>query len=222
MTKQEAQTYGGGEEAMGGDAEYDINWDDVGSNVPPGTYDFVVADAKYQLSKTSQKHMVVVRFQVEGAHEEENAEAAKNKSVFENFVFTAAAGFRVKGFAKAVGLELPSTINKTILEEWANGLATLPVTGLVVHRDFNGEPRATIQKFITVGTTDETQEQEQEAPPPPARRANGSNGTAAQGIRAAVANQKNGAKANGHANGTAAKPPAKKTAAAAGKAQARR
>lgn len=221
MTKQEAQTYGGGEEAMDGDAEYNINWDDVGSNVPPGTYDFVVADAKYQLSKTSRKHMVVVRFQVEGAHEEENAEAAKNKSVFENFVFTSDAGFRVKGFAKAVGLELPSTINKTILEEWANGLATLPVTGLVVHRDFNGEPRATIQKFITVGTANETQE-EQAPEAPPARRANGSNGIAAQGIRAAVTNQKNGAKANGHANGKTTTAPAKKTAAAAGKAQARR
>jgi hypothetical protein len=223
--KNETQTYG--DEAMGGDAEYDINWDEVGSNVPVGLYDFEIVDSKYQLSKTSQKHMVVVRLNVVGVHDQENAETAKNKSVFENFVFTAAAGFRVKGFAKAAGIGLPTTINKTILEEWAGTLLGQQVTGLVVHRDFNGEPKATISKFMTIGSTGETEEtaEEEQAPPPPAASSKRTgNGAATQGIRAAVAGQKNGTKANGHTNGTngiAKSGPGKKPAGTQ-KAQARK
>lgn len=212
MSKDQ-QTYG--EENMGGDAEYEINWDEVGSLCPKGTFDFEIVDCKYQLSK-SQKHMVVARFQVEGAHEEENAEAAKNKSIFENFVFVANAGFRVKGYAKAVGCELPPLINKMTLEEWALAQVGTKVTGVVDHQDFNGEPKATIKKFITYGQEPEAATEEEEEAPAPKNTG--------KGIRAAVNGQKNGAKANGHANGTngaAAKPPAKKSAIA-GKAQARK
>ena len=216
MSKNETQTYG--EENMGGDAEYEINWDEVGSLCPKGTFDFEIVDCKYQLSK-SQKHMVVARFQVEGAHEEENAEAAKNKSVFENFVFVANAGFRVKGYAKAVGCDLPPLINKMTLEEWAAGQYGQKVTGVVDHQDFNGEPKATIKKFITYGQEPEAAEEEQpDEPPPPRAAANG------KGIRAAVNGQKANGKANGHANGStngSAKAPAKK-AAVSQKAQARK
>jgi hypothetical protein len=203
------------EEPMGGEAEYEMNWDEVGSLCPKGLFDFKVVDAKYQLSK-SQKHMVVVRFAVEGAHDEANMESSKNKSVFENFLFTTSAGFRVKGFAKATGIELPPLINKDILEQWAASIHDVMVAGLVDYQDFNGEPKATIKKFITYGTATEDQPQEEEAPPPPAR----TNGTTAKGIRAAVNGAANG-KVNGHANGAKASPPAKKTAIGQ-KAQARK
>ena len=154
------EQYGG--EAMD-DYSENINWDDVGSNIPVGKYDFVVEEAKYQLSKT-KKHMVNVRLKVDGAHDSEQAEATKNKSVFENFVFTAQGGFRVKDFAKASGAELPPTVNKAVLEDWCQSIVGLAVGAEIHHRpDQNNEPRASVKKFFAIEPRETSEEINEQA-----------------------------------------------------------
>lgn len=138
--------YGG--ESMDGDYEEQINWDQVGGVVPIGTYDLIVEAAEYKPTK-QKKHMAAVRLRVEAAHETANAETSINKSIFENFVFTMAAGFRVKEFAAAAGIELPKTVNKLVIEEWCQMIVGVRVTANVGQRpDLDGNQRANIKKFL--------------------------------------------------------------------------
>jgi len=138
------------------DNEENINWDEVGKPVSKGEYDFELVKAEYKPTST-QKHMVVCHFKIVSAYDADNEDNVE-RLVFENFVFTQAAAFRVKQFAKATGVELPSTINKTYLEEWCSMVLGTNVGGVVGHNLFQGEPRATIAKFFEFGSGGDAEE----------------------------------------------------------------
>lgn len=226
----ENKNYGG--ETMA-DYEEEISWDDVG--VPPGIgkYNFLLDKAEYKLNG-SAKHMVKVQAKIEGAVDPNN-EKFIGRTVFTNFNFTQQGGFVVKNFAGALGIDLPRTVNKAVLEDWIQSSLIGQVFGATIsHRDWQNQKQADIANFAppfdiggapidTSGIEEEPSEpdspeeteeeeesedvetEEEEPAPTPTRSIK----------EAAAASTK---KPNGHTNGTPAKKPATKGA----KSEARR
>jgi len=210
------------------DYEDNLNWDAVGSPVPEGNYDVEVLKSDYKPTSAG-KHMAKVQFKIEAAAQMENEdpeafqqreEKSKDRIIFENFVFTQEAGFRVKNFAEMAGVDLPTFVTKQIVEEWAAGIMGLKVSVNLKHREWQGSKQASVSKFFPYqsgGAVPEQQqaeeqqmEAEQEAPPPPAPKPQST-------LRQAVQ-----PKVNGTTNGAAHKPAAKPTPPKSNKPQARR
>lgn len=158
------------------DYEETINWEDVGRVIGKGTYDVVVEEATYKPTREN-KHMVAVTLKIVSVHDASQSNEI-DRVLFENFVFTAKAGFRVKEFMMAAGLEMPPTVSKAILEEWAASIIGIHVTVKVDHREYEGQMRAAVKNFVPYeageGNEEEEEEgeeeedavEEEEAPPP--------------------------------------------------------
>lgn len=179
------------------DQDQEINWDAVGVPIPVGRFDFELV--KWEFKPTSEgKPMVNVQATVKAVH---NADHEENigRSVFENFVFTQAGGFRVKQFAKAIGFELPRVINKEVLDQLGESMLGQQFTADITHRVWQGEPRGQISKYYPLGgPTDqvpEADEQQQQSKPATKASANGTNGHAKTNGTAAAAGKKPATKA---------------------------
>lgn len=144
-----------------GMTDEDINWDAAGNPVPVGEYDVEVVQATHSMTKNN-KHMISVQLKIETAYDAEN-ESSVDRMLFENFVFTQNAAFRVKQFAKAGNVDLPNTINKPILEEWAGVILGTKVKVAVKHREWEGEMRANVAKFEELGSGEVVEEEQQDA-----------------------------------------------------------
>jgi hypothetical protein len=224
-----------GSESMA-DYEEEISWDEVG--VPPGLgkHNFLVDKVEYKLN-SSGKHMVKLQAKIEAAVDPNN-EKFIGRTVFTNFNFTQQGGFVVKNFANALGIELPRTVNKAVLEDWMNSHVLGQLFGATIqHRDFQNQKQADLVQFAppfdiggdpidTSGVEDPPEEEEEPATegeeeeeaediepadePEPAP-------TPTRSIKEAAASSAK--KTNGHANGTGTPPPAKKTAKGAKEAR---
>jgi hypothetical protein len=144
------------------DFEENINWDHVDVPVPPGSYDVVCSSAEFRPTKPDahgkQKPMIVAQFTIEGCANSDDAEQAMGRTLFANFVFTEQGAFLIKRLAKATGIELPTVVNKPVLEELATQLLEQKVGVVVKHRpDQNNEPRANIQSFFPYGSGSQAQ-----------------------------------------------------------------
>lgn len=205
------------------DYEDQLNWDTVGSPVPQGDYDGEIIKAEYKPTSAG-KHMAKIQIKIEAAYDPANEEKSKDRLVFENFVFTQEAGFRVKNFAEMAGVELPTMVNKEIVEQWSTSIVGIKVGFNVKHREWQGSKQASVTKFFPYQTSAAEQDQqaeeqqaeeqqvEEQAPPPPAPKPPQS--TLRQAVTAP--------KANGTANGAAHKPAPTKSAAKPAPKPARR
>src|SRR5271166_3599102 len=204
------------------DYEDQVNWDTVGSPVPQGDYDGEVIKAEYKPTSAG-KHMAKVQLKIEAAYDQANEEKGKDRHVFENFVFTQEAGFRVKNFAEMAGIELPTILNKEIVEQWAASIVGIKIGFNVKHREWQGSKQASVTKFFPyqAGAAGDQQAEEQQAEeqqaeeqapaPPPAAKPQST-------LRQAAA----APKANGTTNGAAHKPTTKPAAKPATKPAAKR
>jgi len=211
------------------DYEDQLNWETVGSPVAIGDYDAEVVKAEYKPTSAG-KHMAKVQLKIEAASmmKDEDPEAfaqreekSKDRLVFENFVFTQEAGFRVKNFAEMAGVDLPTFVTKQIVEEWATNIVGVKVGINIKHREWQGSLQASVSKCFPYqqgGAAQQTEQQveeqqaeeEQAAPPPPAPKPQST-------LRQAVQ-----PKANGTTNGAAHKPATKPAATKPAKPTARR
>ncbi len=221
-----SNTGSGGGGGYGGegftDYEDQLNWDAVGSPVPQGDYDGEIFKAEYKPTSAG-KHMAKIQIKIEAAYDPANEEKSKDRFVFENFVFTQEAGFRVKNFAEMAGVELPAMVNKEIVEQWSANIVGIKVGFNLKHREWQGSKQASVTKFFpyqsgTAGQDQQTEEQqaeeqqvEEEQAPPAAAKPQST-------LRQAAA----APKANGTANGAAHKPAATKPAAKPAAKPARR
>jgi len=155
------------------DYEDQLNWDTVGSPVPLGDYDVEVVKAEYKPTSAG-KHMAKIQFKIESAYDQANEEKSKDRLVFENFVFTQEAGFRVKNFAEAAGIDLPTIVSKQVIEEWAASIVGVKVGINVKHREWQGSLQASVGKCFPYQSggavaqeqqTEEQQAEEQQAEP---------------------------------------------------------
>ncbi len=162
------------------DFETEINWDEVGGIVPKGRYDAELVQADYQPTAAG-KHTLKVRWKIGGVHDSAT-EAAVNKMVFDNWVFTQEGAFKVKDFGKASGIDLPRTISKAILEEWCATILGTQITIDVDHRMWQGEPRSDLKKYHPLGGPIEAQPEQPEAPPPQHAKNGHANGTSKAGV----------------------------------------
>jgi hypothetical protein len=135
------------DEQMAGDYEETIAWDEVGSPPDKGVYNFTIEKAEYKPTAAG-KHMVKVQYKIEAAVDP-NHEKNINRTVFDNWVFTQNAAFKVKEFCKALDIPLPATVNKAVLEDWIaeNIMTGITFSGTISHRPYNGQQQADVGKF---------------------------------------------------------------------------
>jgi len=126
--------------------EDELNWNDGGSLVPQGNYYGEIIKAEYRPT-VNGKHMAKVQLKIETAYNHANKEKSVGCLVFDNFIFTQDGSRRIKNFAEAAGIELPSTINQEIVERWAADIVGIKIGFNVKHNEWQGSQRAAVKFF---------------------------------------------------------------------------
>jgi hypothetical protein len=205
----------GGEQMT--DYQEDMNWDNVGVPVPVGDYDCEIVKMEYAQDK-NKKHMLKVQFKIEAAYNPENIDKGVGRQVFDNWSFTQSGGFRPKDFALAGNVQLPVTINKVVLEEWAASLIGFHIGVRTSHREWNGQTMSQIQKFLPyqAGTVapdaaaaEAPQQVQQQPQPKPVQQTLPTQAATPQPLRQAMATQQNGRPAQTPSNPKPRQPTAK-------------
>lgn len=218
------------------DYDEDLDWDAIGNPPPAHKFNIHVEAATYKPSGKG-KHMVKVEFKIDGYDPEHpEDENCIGRTIFTNFNFTTQGAFLVKMFCDATGVEKPSRVNKSILEDWAAGILNVQTCVQLKHRLWNEQLQADISKFLTlmeVGndvsvddqsgqeSSEETSEAEEseeldanaeeteevEEPAPPPRRSLREAAAAAKpAVKPAAKANGTNGHVNGHTNGAAKKP----------------
>lgn len=175
------------------DYEEQVNWGSVGLVVAKGRYDVELVQADYKPTSEG-KHMLSVQFVITDVHDANNSEF-KEKRLFDNFVFTQAGGFKVKDFAAATGIELPTTVTRGVLEEWAGTVLGARATVDVAHRQWEGKNRPDIKTYHPIGGPAEVEAEASNGHHEEEPRMNGKTNGNGNGKKSALSNikaQKNG------------------------------
>lgn len=144
-------------------AEYEMNWEDVGFVVPEKTkLDVEVMEASYKWRENSKAHGANVTFKIIGIYDPELEEKLRDKKLFENFTFSQSAGFNVKKFMKMADIEFPKQITKSAIETWCEDIVGKEV-GVSTRIDtYQGDKRTKIAGYFIAGTGGETERKEKE------------------------------------------------------------
>lgn len=177
------------------DYDENLDWDAVGNPPGKGNYNVVIEKAEHGFTKNGNKHMVKCILKIEGYDPKEPAnEKYIGRQVFMNLNFTQSGAVWAKQLMELLGIEKPTSLNKSWLEDTFIPQIVNAQVGIVLdHRLFNDQQQANVKKFVQLmdvsndvetgaednagmddgteaeaaGTEEEEQQEEQEETPPP-------------------------------------------------------
>jgi len=127
-----------------------LNWDNVsveGRKAPPeGLYEGKVVKIEPKLAKSGAS-MLEVRVELIGASDQALRDEGVGTTVYDNWVFTEAGGFRIKNFALVAGIDLPDSDSYDDVIAFGEGAInrTLPV--MIKHETYQGKLKGRIDYY---------------------------------------------------------------------------